>query len=115
VTAPGQVSAKVSEQQKKNRDGDIDATKKWRPHRDFAALHPFGENRKQRAPQHREAGNQQKKIIEQETRFARNQRLQPVFALQVRAVLYEKEQADGEHNPHESQEPASDGRLRESV
>src|SRR6185437_10605914 len=50
------------------------------------ALHPFRKDGKKRTPEHGEAGNQQNQVIEQEAGLARNQRFQPVFALQVGAV-----------------------------
>jgi hypothetical protein len=61
-----------------------------RSDRHFVALYILGDQRKPRAPQDGKASQQQQQVIEQETRLARNQRLQSVFAAQVR-FIFEKE------------------------
>ena len=113
--APCQQRADGGEDQQQQRHRNRDAVIERRAHRDLVALHQFGNLREPRAPQHGEAEQHKKEVVEQETRLARNQRLQFVLAAQVIFVLEEEENEDREGDRQEPCEPASDRRLREGV
>src|SRR5271156_4175142 len=81
--APREQRANAGKEEKKESNGYCNAVVERRADRDFVSLNIFGEDRKERAPQHREAGREQHKIVEEKTGFAGDQRLELVFSLQV--------------------------------
>src|SRR6266496_365021 len=106
--APGEQRTDSGKQKKEKRNWNTDLIKKRWPDCDLVSLDPFGEHGKQGSPEHGEAGQQQKKIIEQEAGFARDQRFQPVLAAQMRTVLPVKVNAGSENYCEESHEPVAD-------
>src|ERR1019366_6632459 len=112
---PGQQRSDGGEQQEQQSNRNSNAIEKRRPDRDFVSLNEFRQDRKKRAPQYGEADDQQEEIVEQETGFARNQRLQLVLALEVRPVRHQKKSADRQGQRDEAQEPRADRGLREGV
>ena len=82
---------------------------------DFAARHPFGKYRKQRSPENREARGEKDQIVEQEARFARDERIELIIAAQIIAILPVRGEADHENNDQEADEPAANGRFRKRM
>src|SRR5208282_2513456 len=112
---PGEQRSDRGQQQEQQGNRDSDAIEKRRTDRDFVSLNELGQNREKRAPQYGEADDEQQQIVEQETGFARNQRLQLVLALEVRPVRQQEKGTDPQGQRHEYQEPGADRGLRESV
>src|SRR6266404_7249940 len=82
------------EQQEQQGNRDRHAIEKRWPDRDFVSLNEFRQDREKRAPQYGEAEGEQEEIVEQETGFARNQRLELVLALEVRPIQHQEVGAD---------------------
>src|SRR5208337_378920 len=112
---PGQQRSDGGEQQEQQSNRNGNTIEKRRPDRDFVSLNELRQDREKRAPQDGEADDQQKEIVEQETRFARNQRLQLVLALEMRPVRHQKKAADRQGQKDEDQKPRANRGLRESV
>ena len=85
--APGEQRSNRREQHQQKSNRDRHAIEKRRTDGDFVALNQFGKDRKKRAPQNGEADDQQKKIVEQETGFAGDQRFQLVLVPEVREIF----------------------------
>jgi len=79
------------------------------------SLNKFRNDGKERAPEDGEADHEQEKIVEQETGFARDQRFQLVFRLEMRAVLDEEKRTDRQRQKDEGHEPGADRRLGKGV
>jgi len=71
---------------RKDADRHSHAVIERRADRHPIALHVLRQHREQRPPQHGEARGQQNEVIEQEARFARDQRLQLVLGFQMVAA-----------------------------
>src|SRR5581483_10648145 len=85
------------------------------PDGDLLVLHPFGNLGEPRSPQNGEASQDKKKVVEQKTGFARDQRFQLMFTAQMRFVLHEKEHETGEAERQEPGKPVSDRGLGKGV
>ncbi len=73
------------------------------------------DQRKPCSPQNSEASQNEQQIIEQETRFARDERCQFVFAGQIRLVGKEESGENDENDYQEPLEPSANRGLREGV
>src|SRR3977135_2741905 len=105
---PGQQWSDGGEQQEKQGNRARNTIEKRRPDRDFVSRNEFREDREKRAPQYGEAESEQEEIVEQETGFARNQRLEFVLALEVRSVDHKEIGAARQGQPDEDEEPRAD-------
>ncbi len=84
--APGQQRPDAGEEEQEQPDGDGHAVIPGRAHGDLVAHHVFADDREQRSPQNHEAGREQHQVVEQEARFAADQRLEMVFGLEMVAL-----------------------------
>src|SRR5579862_6763714 len=82
---------------------------------DLVSPHPFRNDGEQRAPKNGKAGGEQHQIIEEETRFARYERVELVVTAQVIAVLPVRRETHHKGNDQKPDKPSADRGLRESV
>ena len=113
--APGEQRADAGQEEQKEADGQRDAVKERCADSDPVALYVFRNDGEQGAPQNGEAGSQKHQIVEQETGFTGNERLQLVLRLEMIALAQKRKQADGEDENQETGKPVADRRLREGV
>src|SRR5215471_11698976 len=113
--APGEERADAGEEQNREADRDHHLVEEGSADADAVIGEPFGEDRKQRAGENGDASDEEKKIVEEETRFAGYHGIELVFALQVVAVLDVGYGADGEGDEDETNKPRADLRIRKGV
>src|ERR1700733_6224217 len=113
--APRQQRADRSQNEKQQRNRNRNSVIERRSDCDFVALHQLGDLREPCAPEHGEAEQYEEKVVEQETRLARDERFELVLAAQMLFILDEEKDEDREADGEEPREPVSDRRLREGV
>ena len=112
---PGEQRPDGGEQKEQQGNRDGNAIEKRRSDSDFVSLNEFRQDGEKSAPQYGEADDEQEEIVEQETGFARDQRLQLVLALEIRPVLDQEKGTDRQGQANEDQKPGADRGLRESM
>src|SRR5580704_49034 len=113
--APGEERAYSGEQKQEKRDGNVYFVKERGPDADFASHDPFGKNGKERAPEHSKARGEQDQIVEQKAGFAGDERIQLIVTAKVIAIHPPGGKTDNENQRKETNEPRSDGGLRERM
>ena len=96
--APSEQRTHAREEQQKQRDRNVHLIEERRAHADFAARHPFGEHGEKRSPKNGEASGQENQIVEEEARFARDERIELIVAAQIIAILVPGREADDQND-----------------
>ena len=110
ISGPMPVS---SEQEEAERN--VDPIEERRPDRDLGAAHRLGDDREERAPEHRERDADERQVVEQECRLAADQRLQLHFRLEHRPAGVQQREREHRRYQQQRQEEVADIRLGERM
>src|ERR1700719_4400056 len=95
--APREQRPDAGEKQKQQSNRNVHLIKERRTYADARTGKPLRKYGKQRPREHRDAGNQQNQIVEEEAGFARNHRVKLIFALEVIAIFHVGHKANGKN------------------
>src|SRR5258708_6219402 len=85
--APGEERANASQEKKRKPHRDHNLVEERRTDADAVAGEPFGKDRKKRAGQNGNAGDEEEQVVKEEAGFAGDHRIELIFALQIIAIL----------------------------